>query len=262
LGAGLAVAAVHLEVRGTPRCRAAQMRVLLEQVEQVRHTLADKQAVWKYHAGLVAGKGRKCDYIVMTNPHDTDDTLNPNVQWPYLSLAAAPLAAYRQAVVQTGDYTGDRARLNALGVSLGDAGDKAKYEKVKPSFLKVKEACAAAAKFLSENKQTPKFLGMVGGSVELPYYIIDLHARFTYWNLAIDYVPADTPYATLRSDVDFSRFVKPDLGVGRIMADSIQDATVLLARTFFRKEYLPGGKYASLAPAGWEKIHPRQSPAV
>ena len=66
-------------------------------------------------------------------------------------------------------------------------------------------------------------------------------------------MPADTPYATLRSDVDFSRFVKPDLAVGRIMADSIQDATLLLAKTFFRKEYLPGGKYASLAPEGWEK---------
>lgn len=215
--------------------------------------LADKQAVWTYQLALLAERKKKCDYIVITNPHDADDKPGENTQWPYLSLAAAPLAAYRQAIVQTGDFTGDRALLHALGVSLGDAGDKDKYEKVKPSFMKVKEACTAAAKFLTDSKSPPAFLGMVGGSVELPYYIIDLHAKYTYWNLAIDFVPADTPYATLRSDVDFSRFVKPDLAVGRIMADSVQDATLLLARTFFRKEYLPGGKYAALAPEGWEK---------
>jgi hypothetical protein len=215
--------------------------------------LADKQAVWKFHLGLLAAQQKPCNYIVITNPHDAADKFNENVQWSYLSLAAAPLAAYRQAIVQTGDFTGTRALLHALGVSLGDAGDKAKYEKAKPSFLKVKEACTAAAKFLSENQQTPQFLCMVGGSVELPYYMIDLHAKYTYWNLAIDYVPADTPYATLRSDVDFSRFVKPDLAVGRIMADNVLDATVQLAKTFFRREYLPGGKYASLVPGGWER---------
>jgi len=52
-------------------------------------------------------------------------------------------------------------------------------------------------------------------------------------------VPADTPYATMRTDVDYAQFVKPDLGVGRIMADSILDATTMLAKTFFRKEFLP-----------------------
>ena len=31
---------------------------------------------------------KKCDYVVMTNPHDADDTLSPNIQWPGLSLAA------------------------------------------------------------------------------------------------------------------------------------------------------------------------------
>lgn len=215
--------------------------------------LADKQAVWKYHLGLMAAKDKKCDYIVMTNPHDADDTLNPNVQWPFLSLAAAPLAAYRQAIVQTGDYTGDRRRLHALGVSLGDSGDKAKYEYVQPSMQKVKDESYAAGKFLADNGGEPKFLAMVGGSIELPHYIIDLHTTYVYWNISIDYVPADTPYATLRTDTDFKRFVKPDLGVGRIMADNVQDATMQLVKTFFRKDYLPGGTYADLAPAGWEK---------
>jgi hypothetical protein len=215
--------------------------------------LATKEDVWKYHLGQLAAKGRPCDYVVMTNPHDADSPLNPNVQWPYLSLAAAPLAAFRQAVVQTGSYTGDRARLNALGVSLGDAGDKAKYEYVKPSFLKVKDESLAAIKFVAGNGGAPKYLALVGGAIELPHYIVDLHAKYVYWNIAIDYVPADDPYGCLRSDTDFTRYVKPDLAVGRLMGDSAQDVTLQLVKTFFRKEYLPGGKYASLAPAGWEK---------
>ena len=57
----------------------------------------------------------------------------------------------------------------------------------------------------------------------------------------------------MRTDTDYTRFVKPDLAVGRIMADNILDSTVMLARTFFRKGFRQGGKYASLAPAGWEK---------
>ncbi|MEI8122999.1 MAG: C25 family cysteine peptidase, partial [bacterium] len=215
--------------------------------------LADKQAVWKYHLSALEARGRKGDYVIITNPHDTDDALNPAVQWPYLSLASAPLAAYRQALVQTGDYTGDRARLHALGVSLGDAGDKAKLEYVRPVFQKVKDDSYAAEKFLVDNGHTPKFLALVGGSIELPHYIIDLHTTYKYWNISIDYVPADTPYATLRNDVDYTRFVKPDLAVGRIMADTIQDASLQLVKTFFRKEYLPGGKYSALAPTGWEK---------
>ena len=214
--------------------------------------LAGKEDAWKFQLALLAAQGKKCDYVVMTNPHDADAKLNPNVQWPYLSLAAAPLAAYHQAIVQTADYTGDRKNLHALGGALGDTGDKTKYESVKATFQKVKDDSLAAEKFLADNGQTPRFLGMVGGSIELPYYICDIHTRNKYWDTQIDYVPADTPYATMRSDVDYARFVKPDLGVGRVIADNVLDATVMLARSFFRKEFLPGGKYAALAPAGWE----------
>ena len=221
-------------------------------VRSVRY-LASKAAVWKFQLSLMAERGERCTYVVMTNPHDTDDRPSPNVQWPYLSLAAAPLAAYRRALVQTGDYTANRKLVHALGVSLGDNADKVKYQALKPSIKKVKDDSYAAARFLADNGHTPQFLAMVGGSVELPHYVIDLHTKYTYWNQAIDYVPADTPYATMRTDLDYTRFVKPDLAVGRIMADSVQDATVMLARTFFRKEFRQGGKYAALAPKGWEK---------
>jgi hypothetical protein len=215
--------------------------------------LDDKVAVWKYQLALMGNTPRACNYIVMTNPHDTDDNLNPNVQWPFLSVAAAPLAAYHRALVQTGDYTGDRTLIHALGVSLGDAGDKVKYATLKPTFQKVKDDSLVAERFLFGAGKAPEYLAMVGGSVELPHYVIDLHTKYTYWNQAIDYVPADTPYATMRDDVDYTRFVQPDLAVGRLMGDTLEDVTLQLQKTFFYKEYLPGGKYAALAPEGWEK---------
>ena len=214
--------------------------------------LTTKEDAWKLHLDLMASKGLKCDYVVMTNPHDTDDKLNTNVRWPYLSLASAPLAAYRQAIVQTGDYTGDRAKFDALGGAVGEAGDKDKYESVKPTFLKVKADSLAAEKFLADKGSMPKYLGMVGGAIELPYYILDIHTHYKYWDLEIQYVPADMPYATMRDDVDFTRLVKPDLAVGRIIGDDVQDASGMLVKTFFYREFLPGGKYAGNAPAGWQ----------
>ena len=94
---------------------------------------------------------------------------------------------------------------------------------------------------------------MVGGSIELPYYICDLHAKYTFWDFAIDYVPADTPYATLRTNLNYTHFVKPELAVGRIMGDCVLDTTLLLMKTCWRAEFLPGGRYAALAPRGWER---------
>jgi hypothetical protein len=214
--------------------------------------LEGKEDVWKYQLGIMADLKVPADYIAITNPTDTADKLDANIQWPYLSLASAPLAAYRHAIVQTGDYTGDRQKLNDLGVSLGDKADADKLASVMPVMKHVKADCSAAAQYLSAHGQHARFLAMVGGSKALPHYYVDLHAKYTFWSLSIDYVPSDTPYATLRNDVDFTRFVKPDLAVGRIMADNIEDATLMLEKTFFRKEYLPGGKYASLAPADWE----------
>lgn len=215
--------------------------------------LDGKEAVWKYQLAIMTTLKVPCDYIAVTNPTDTADQLDPNVQWPYLSLACAPLAAYRHALVQTGNFTGDRQKLNDLGVSLGDKADAEKLASVMPVMKRLKGDCSAAAKYLSSNGEKPRFLAMVGGSKSLPHYYLDLHAKYTFWSLSIDYVPSDTPYATLRDNTDFTRFVKPDLAVGRIMADNIHDATLMLVKTFFRKRYLPGGEYASLAPQGWEK---------
>jgi hypothetical protein len=215
--------------------------------------LATKEDVWKFQLELAEAQGAKADYIVMTNPHDCDDQLNPNVQWPYLSLAAAPLGAYRGALMQTGDYTGDREKLHALGGALGTKEDKAKYEFVKPTFMKVKDDSYAIEKFMADNGSQPQFIALVGGAIELPYYFCDIHATWKYWHSVVHFVPAETPYATMRTDTDFTRFVKPDLAPGRIIGDSVLDATLLVARSCCYKDFLPGGRFASLAPAGWEK---------
>ena len=50
----------------------------------------------------------------MPAANHTDDDLNPNIKWPYLSLASAPLAAYRNAIVLTGDYTTDKSKIEAI----------------------------------------------------------------------------------------------------------------------------------------------------
>ena len=81
-----------------------------------------------------------------------------------------------------GDYTGDRKLLHALGVSLGDTADKAKYAVVLPTLNKVKTDIDDAARFMTVQGHTPHFLGMVGGSIELPYYICDLHSKYTFWD--------------------------------------------------------------------------------
>ena|GEM_PF-863075 len=215
--------------------------------------LTDKEGVWKFQLDLLASRGQKCDYIVMTNPHDTDEKPNPNIQWPNQSLAAAPLAAYRRAIVQTGDYTADRQKLHALGGALGKKSDKAKYVFITPALRKVKDASYAVEKFMADAGHKPEFLGMVGCVVALPYYVCDIHTHYKYWDLEVHYVPADTPYATMRTDVDFTRFVKPDLAPGRILADSVLDATLMLTKTFFYRDFMTGGRYAKAAPAGWDK---------
>jgi len=122
-----------------------------------------------------------------------------------------------------------------------------------PRCRKSKTTRTPPEKFLADSGNPPHFLALVGGAIELPQYICDIHTKYKFWDLQIDYVPSDTPLATMRTDVDYSRFVKPDVGVGRIIADDVLDATLLLTRTFFRKEWLPGGNYAALAPKDWEK---------
>ena len=133
--------------------------------------------------------------------------------------------------MQTGDYTGDRKALHALGGALGDTGDKAKYALVKPAFQKVKDDSYAAEKFLADNGQPPRVPrhGRRGDRTARITFATSTPSTNTGTRRSTTFPPT-RPTPRMRTDVDYSQFVKPDLGVGRIMADSVLDATLMLAQ--------------------------------
>jgi len=96
----------------------------------------------------------------------------------------------------------------------------------------------------------------------LPHYYIDLHTKMTFWSQTIDYVRQirHTPhYGRTRI---FTKFTKPDLAVGRIMADDVHDSTKMLVKTFFRKQFLPADNTpVSRRKAGEEGDRVRRTPS-
>jgi hypothetical protein len=213
--------------------------------------LESKEDVWMFQLELFDTKGQICNYVVITNPHDSDDPLNPNIEYPYLSLSAAPLAAYRKAIVQTNDYTGDKEILDEIHKK--PFKDDQLYGQVKPFFAKVKSDSYTVEKFLVDQGHLPEFVALVGGPFALPDYYYDIHTQYLYWNQEVHYVPSQSPYASLKEIVPNNLTIEEDLGVGRIVGHSLLDATNQLARTFFYKEFLTGGKYSSTLPINWEK---------
>ncbi len=212
--------------------------------------LSNKEEVWSFQLDLFNIKGVKCNYVIITNPHDTDDNLDPNIKLPYLSLAAAPLAAYRNALVQTGDYTVDKQKLEKINTASKKINDV--YQDVKQSFEKVKTDAYNAEKYLMDHGHRPEFISLVGGAFALPAYYYDIHTKYKYWAQEIHYVPSPSPYANLSSIMPTNESVKEDLGVGRIISHSILDATNQLMRTFFYHDFLTNGKYSNLAPSNWQ----------
>jgi hypothetical protein len=96
--------------------------------------LKTKEAVWRFQLELFDMKGQVCNYIIITNPYDTIS--DENIKWKFHSLASAPLAAYRKALVQTGNYTGDRSKIDAIAKATKTLADT--YEDIKPYFYRVK----------------------------------------------------------------------------------------------------------------------------
>jgi len=209
--------------------------------------------VWQFQLELFDTKGQECDYVIMTNPHDTDDSLDHNIKWPYLSLAAAPLAAYRKAIVQTGDWTAPKDKIEDVELSIEK--DDALYNDVKPYFGKVKEDSYEVEKFMSDCGHTPEFLCVAGGPYAVPNYFYDIHVSYRYptGNPQRTVYPASlAAYAILQQTVSNTQYTKEDLAAGRIMTSSLLDASKQLMKTFFYREYLPGGAYDSMAPNGWQ----------
>jgi hypothetical protein len=170
---------------------------------------------------------------------------------PYLSLASAPLAAYRNALVLTGDYTANRTAIDKIA-SAGKAYNDI-YSEIKPSFEKVKKESYHAENFLVESGHDPKFLGLVGGGYSLPDYIFDFHITYFYWSAKSDYLFSPAPYGDIDNRLDYTEYPQQELEVGRIVGHSILDATMQLTKTFFYEDFLSNGKYRTLNPRGWER---------
>jgi hypothetical protein len=216
--------------------------------------LESLEDVWQFQLDLYETKGYNCNYLIITNPYDTDDSLDPSVKWPYLSLASAPLAAYRNALILTGDYTVDKTKIDTIEKAVEK--DDTLYGEIKPAFELVKANSYDMIKFLMDNGHDPDFLAVVGGPYEVPNYFYDIHVDYKFPTnkpQCTHYPSSIGAYATVTETVDNTKYVKEDLASGRIIATSILDATNLLMKTFFYQEYLPGGDYRNIAPNNWEK---------
>jgi hypothetical protein len=211
--------------------------------------LETKEEVWTFQLELFDMKGQICDYIVLTNPYDTER--DDNIKWKFHSLASACLAAKRLALVQTGNYTGDRANIGKIAKATKTRADT--YEDIRPLFEKVKIETYNASLFLMDNGHDPEFLALVGGSYAIPDYYFDYHISYFYWGTGVDYVASSAPYGNLSDELVYTDYPYEDLGVGRILGHSILDSTIQLTRTFFYREFLQGGAYSNLVPDSWEQ---------
>lgn len=212
--------------------------------------LDSKENVWRFQLDLYNTKDQKCNYIVLANPEDANSAPSPDIKWRFLSLASAPLAAYRNALVQTGDYTANRTAIDKIAQGMKQ--DDVTYNQLKPYFERVKQDTYNAEKFLLDYNHNPEFLAIVGGSYAIPDYIFDFHISYLYWSAKVDYVFSTSPYGDLENKVEYIEYPYQELGVGRIIGHSILDASFQLARNFFYEDYLTNGKYGSLSPSGWE----------
>lgn len=215
--------------------------------------LKDKEDVWQFQLELFDTKGEMCEYVILTNPHDTDDSIDTNIKWPFLSLSSAPLAAHRKAIVQTGDWTTPKDKIEDLELCIEK--DDTLYNEVKPYFEKVKEDSYAAERFLYESGHEPQFLCVVGGPYAIPNYFYDVHVNYRYptGNPQRTVYPASlAAYTVLQESVSDNQYTQEDLAAGRIMTSSLMDASKQLMKGFFYREYLPGGAYHSLAPSDWQ----------
>jgi hypothetical protein len=211
--------------------------------------LKTKEDIWKFQLELYDMKGQVCNYVIMTNPYDTPS--DDNIKWKFHSLASAPLAAFRKALVQPGNYTGDRDKIDSIAKATKTIAGT--YDEIKPYFYKVKSDSYNTSQFLLDFDHNPEFLAVVGGTYAVPNYFFDYHVSYFYWDAKVDYVASLAPYANLYNDLEYLDYPHEELGAGRILSHSILDSTLQLTRTFFYDEFLPGGKYVNLAPDSWEQ---------
>jgi hypothetical protein len=181
--------------------------------------LRGKEDVWNFQLDLYRSRGAVCNYVIITNPHDTDDDLDENIKWPFISMSAALLGAFRRALVQTGEYTANKEILLELNRAQEPLGEV--YSEARPYFEKVKKDSYFAVKYLLDHQHTPEYMALVGGAFALPDYYFDIHTKYKYWDQVLHYVPSMSAYANLSSDLPTNISVREDLGIGRVIGHSI-----------------------------------------
>ncbi len=203
--------------------------------------LDSQEDVWGFQLLVYQSKGLRCDYMVLTNPTDIDSSAA--LLYPGLSPAAGILAAQRQAIIITNDYTVDVDALKAFGA--GTAEDAANYAKAEPAWKLVREDVLAAAKFMQDGGHGPAYLAIVGDGFAVPDYYLDFHVQWIYWNAGQHYVPSQGPYAILDEAWNWSVYQEEDLGVGRLVTSTFELLSNYLVRVAHYDRFLPGGAWST-----------------
>ena len=215
--------------------------------------LTEKEDVWSFQLELFNTKGMICDYVIVTNPHDTDDSKPANIKWRFLSPAAAILAAYRFGIIQTGDWSVDRAALEAVEKATDPNSEN--YNKIVPGFTSLKKDSYDVENFLQTKGHEPVYFAAVGGPYAVPNFYYDIHVDYYYPTLnkqKTQYPSSLAPYATLSQSTQADRYTKEDLAAGRLAAGNIFDLTRQLMRTLFYREFLPDGEYYPYTSPDWQ----------
>jgi hypothetical protein len=167
--------------------------------------LISRQAIWDFYLELLAEEGRSCNYVIITNPKD----LEKDVLVPYLSLNSAILAAYRNGIVVTDDYSVEKGWLFQLGYGMGDAGTGERGDdpdilpeeeelelqrKINERAIKIDNDIDKAVEFLQAREMRPEYLALVGCPAALP--MLYLKNPIWYENAAPEYDNGDEYLAT------------------------------------------------------------------
>jgi hypothetical protein len=215
--------------------------------------LSEKEDVWAFQLELFNSKGMVCDYVIVTNPFDTDDSKPANIKWRFQSPAAAILGAYRFGIIQTGDWSVERAALEAVEKATDPNSEN--YNKIVPGFASLKKDSYDVEEFLQTKGHEPEYFAAVGGPYAVPNFYYDIHVDYYYPTQnkqKTQYPSSLAPYATLSESTQADRYTKEDLAAGRLAAGNIFDLSRQLMRTLFYNEFLPGGDYYSYTPPDWQ----------
>ncbi len=242
--------------------------------------LKTQKDVWAYYLSVLRG-GDKCEYIVITNPTDTDYS-NASRLVHGLSLVSSTLASERCAIVVAIDQAVPIEYTYALGYGTSDAGCGERGEDpdwlpeeeeiklqdyINSRAIRVDNAIDDAVEFMNGKGAQPKYVCLVGDSESVPM----MYVKSPIWfegNVATtdageEYVASDMYYGDLdiklndtmtfnNSENYFQRedaLYTPELAVGRIIGRNALDASALVARSlgYWKYEYADGDMAYKLA---------------